>query len=212
MKRLHLLSYICALLAIMFVASCNDYETYAEKKDKEKAAINAFIASRGIQPITEEKFEKQGFTTDTARNEYVKFDNSGIYLQIVRKGAGEQLPKGESAVLMCRYTEYNILGDSLQTSNLNQTYAPFPEELTIKRTGDEYSGTFSSSYGLMNSCYGSYAPMGWLVPLRYINIGKQVTSEVEIAKVRVIVPAEQGHQYASANVTPFHYEITYQRK
>ena len=212
MKQTKILTVICMGMALMFLASCNDYETYAEKKDKEKAAIEAFIAKRGISVINEDRFASQGFTTDTVRNEYVKFENSGIYLQIVRKGAGQPLPKDESAIIMCRFKEFNILTDSAQASNVNQQYAPFPEEMTVTRKGDEFTGTFSNPYGVMYNAYGTYVPPGWLVPLRYINIDKQTTSEVEVSKVRVIVPAEQGHQMASANVYSCHYEIKYQRK
>jgi hypothetical protein len=61
--------------------------------------------------------------------------------------------------------------------------------------------------------YGSaQVPPGWLVPLTYINVGYPEKDGDEIAKVRLIVPHSQGHTMASSNVTPYFYEITYQRE
>ena len=71
-------------------------------------------------------------------------------------------------------------------------------------------GTFTASFntsvngGAMYQYYGSKAvPAGWLVPLTYINIGRQINADEEIAKVRLIVPAfHRGHSDASSNVYP----------
>lgn len=83
------------LTAIMFVSSCNDYETYAEQTEKERNAIREFIADRNINVITEATFKEQGNTTDVSKNEFVLFDNTGVYMQIVRKGCGSPIAAGE---------------------------------------------------------------------------------------------------------------------
>ena len=54
-------------------------------------------------------------------------------------------------------------------------------------------------------------PAGWLVPLTYVNIGRPVEDDDEIAKVRLIVPHSQGTVDASSSVFPCYYEITYER-
>ena len=54
-------------------------------------------------------------------------------------------------------------------------------------------------------------PAGWLVPLTYINLGRPINEGDEIAKVRLIVPHTQGQAYASQNVYPCLYDITYER-
>ena len=55
-------------------------------------------------------------------------------------------------------------------------------------------------------------PAGWLVPFTYINIGRQVSTEQPIAKVRLIVPHSQGQKDASSRVYPCFYEISYQEE
>jgi len=49
------------------------------------------------------------------------------------------------------------------------------------------------------------------VPLTYINLGRPINEGDEIAKVRLIVPHTQGQAYASQNVYPCLYDITYER-
>ncbi|MBR4601936.1 MAG: DUF4827 family protein, partial [Prevotella sp.] len=44
-----------------------------------------------------------------------------------------------------------------------------------------------------------------------IKIGRPENSEDEIAKVNLIVPHTQGQSYASSEVIPFFYTITYER-
>ena len=82
--------------------------------------------------------------------------------------------------------------------------------MNVSRSGSTYSATFLA--GLMADVYGSTVPEGWLVPLQYINIGREMGPDDEIAKVKLIVPHSQGTtNNAKANVIPYYYIITYQR-
>ena len=99
------------------LSSCNDYETYGDKKEKERNAIAKFIADSSIVVISEDQFKQQGMTTDVKRNEFVKFDKNGVYMQIVRSGCGTGLGAKESTTLVCRYREFNILNDTIQSWN-----------------------------------------------------------------------------------------------
>ena len=89
-----------------------------------------------------------------------------------------------------------------------------PDIMDVTNTYGTFTASFNTSVnggGAMYQYYGSKAvPAGWLVPLTYINIGRQVSEDEEIAKVRLIVPHSQGHSDASSNVYPCFYEITYQ--
>ena len=204
--------FVLAFAALFTMISCEDYETYAEKKDREKSAINDFISAHKINVIDESTFYRNDSMTDASKNEYVLFDNTGVYMQIVRKGTGKKLGHKQSADLLCRFTEINLFTDSVSLSNQNQSYAYDPEEMTVYNSYGVFTASFTNPYGLMYSYYGQSVPAGWLVPLTFIKIGKQISSETEIAKVKLIVPAEQGHQMASANVNPYHYEITFEER
>ncbi len=121
--------YIGALLALLACASClcscNNDDTYADQKKRERKVINAFlnrdvaiIDEEGdticrvgkINPITEAQFYAQDSTTNVEKNEYVLFSGSGIYMQIVREGVGEKLKSGDNKRILCRFIEYNIMG------------------------------------------------------------------------------------------------------
>ena len=126
--------YMCLALVLTgwMWQSCDDGETYAEQRERERDAIAAFLgrdvvirSSDGeelirvgkINTISEGTFYAQDSTTNLERNEYVVFENTGVYMQIVRKGAGDKLRSGQQKRIICRYTEFNILRDSVQTTN-----------------------------------------------------------------------------------------------
>ena len=162
-------------------ASCKDTETYADKKKKERAAINQYIANHKVNVISEQQFLSQDTTTDTTKNQFVLFNSSGVYMQIVRPGSGEVLGRNASANVLLRYTEM-ISGSP---------YAQFES-------------------GVMKSVYGTATvPAGLLAPLSYIKLGKLTAQG--IAKVRLIVPSAQGTAVASGAVYPCFYELTYQK-
>ena len=135
-----LYTLLTIMLGITLFTSCNNEETYAEQKERERGYINNFINGncninrRAIRVISESDFKAQGETTDTAKNEYVLFNSTGVYMQIVEKGTGElfkKLDNGESADVLCRYTEYNINGDSLQSTNDNSFSTSTITELKV---------------------------------------------------------------------------------
>jgi len=203
---------LVAIIAAFFVQSCSKYETYAEKKEKERNAINRFIINNNIRVKSESEFLKDT-TTSVTDNEYVLFSSTGIYMQIVRRGCGERLKKNETATVLCRFKEFNILGDSLQLSNLGGVYQYIPEEMSVTMgSGVVKSAVFTANRSLMYSKYNTTAvPNGWLMPFRFINVGRQSKPDDEIAKVKLIVPASQGQSNASTNVYPCHYEITFEK-
>lgn len=226
--------YLCGLcLLCVLCVACKDDESYADQKKKERKAIEAFLArdpliligpegdtllhTAKINPISQEQFEAQDSMTDVSKNEYVLFKQTGIYMQIVRKGPGEKLKHGESKRVICRYYEYSILGDSLFSTDRTSYWVSNPEILDVSNNSGTISASFNTSVnggGAMSIIYGSTSnstavPTGWIVPMSYINIGRQ-TGEDGIALVRVLVPHSQGTATATNNVAPFFYEISYQ--
>lgn len=191
---------LLALFAVL-LCSCEDYETYAEQKEKEKAHIEDYIKRNGIHVIDMETFEDNGYMTDTAKNEFVLFEDKGVYMQIVRKGEGEMMKDGDRVVFMPRYLEYNIASGDTISGNL---YASTLDKFTCERKGDTFSASFTQGY--MYGIYGSVVPSGWLLPLSYVNLGRP---NDKAAKVRLIVPHSEGTSVAAQYVYPTYYEITY---
>ena len=210
------------VLGLVSLASCNDYETYADMKEKEQNAISKFITKEGIQVIDEATFKSQGETTDTAANQYVRMSRTGVYMQIVRKGCGSQLGTKESASILCRFMEKNLLTDSVLIRNDQKTSiynsstglsidaSQYVDKMYVTRNGTTITAMFES--GMMQSYHSSTSvPGGWLVPLNYINVGRPEKAGDETAMVRLIVPHSQGTADASSSVYPCYYEITYER-
>lgn len=227
------LIYIIGVLALAFtsftVMSCDDDETYADKKDKEKRSINKFIEDNiicgPITVISEKQFIAQDSMTDTARNEFVLFEDDGIYMQIIRRGEGKsmaQMAKEQSTdstiskVLLCRFMEYdiqngyiacdNIFDDIGLTSELSTGNNSSTDKMLCKYTHQGRSYTASFTEGSMFRKYGSVVPKGWLKPLDYILLTRMAGKE---AKVRLIVPHSSGTSDASGYVLPMYYEINY---
>lgn len=212
-----------------FLTSCDDVESYAELKEKERKIIESFLSRDvaimesisdtlihvgKINVISENKFYQQDSLTDISKNEYVLFKNTGVYMQIVSKGAGEKLQPGETKQLICRYTEFNMRGDSVQTTNVSAYWEAMPDMIEVTNTSGTISGSFVVNDDVTGAMYTAYAdksvPAGWLVPLSFVRIGRQISAEQGIAKVRLIVPHSQGQKDASANVYPCFYEISFQ--
>ena len=208
------LLFLCLLLlsATVFTA-CRDDETYADQVKRERSAISAYLADSSVNVISEETFRNQNYTTDVSKNQFVLFESSGLYMQIVRKGTGKPIASGESARILCRYTERNLLTDSIQVSNIiSPYYYRYVEVMNVSNNSGTFSGSFEQATSLMYLFYGSTAiPSGWLAVLPYLNFYRYVNAESEIAKVRLIVPHDIGQSYASSGVYPCLYDITFER-
>lgn len=224
-KTLCLLTLMLVGLASL-LQSCNDDETYADKRKRENKQINAFLSSGckveaddapgdyllevpgNIKVISEDQFNRNDSTTDVSANEYVYFSRTGVYMQIISKGTGKKIEHNQSLNILTRYTEFNIAGDSIQTSNTGLSGSLQPDVMAVSNSYGSFSGTFTA--GTMKSSYNSAAvPAAWLIPLTYINLPEN--DEHGLAHVRLIVPASQGQANASANVYPCFYDITYQK-
>lgn len=206
MKRIFLAVWILACVCLL--GACNDYETYGEKKEKERDAIAEFIKDSAINVISQTVFEAQGNTTDLDKNQFVYLDKSGVYMQIVRKGCGSPIEDGKSVNVLCRFFELNIEENTVLYNSYNYVY--IVDCLNVVRAGSTYTASFTS--GRMYENYGASVPAGWLVTFNYLNIGRPVNDNDEIAKVRLIVPHSQGHSTASSNVYPYYYELTFERE
>ena len=204
------------------MTGCEKYETYSDMKEKERDAINSFISQQGIQVIDEATFKAQGETTNTTSNQYVRFERNGVYMQIMRKGCGTKLEDKKNEVLDCRFREQNIMTGQVVIRNDIHAFislsglgtvdvSNYIDRMNVYRNGNNITGSFVN--GMMYQFHGSASvPAGWLVPLNYISVGYPEEDNDEIAKVRLIVPHSQGTADASSSVTPYFYEITYQRK
>ena len=109
MKKFGILLMIAFGLGL-YLQSCDNGKTYAEMKEEEREAIKRFIELNDIKVIDEDQFEEQDSVTRVSENEYVFFDESGVYMQIIERGKGEMLEDGRHEMLV-RYVETQIAED-----------------------------------------------------------------------------------------------------
>ncbi len=153
MKNIKILFILMA--ASLVLASCNDTETYSDQKKKERSAINNWIAKQKIDVISESEFIANNYKTDVSKNEFVLFNTTGVYMQIIREGCGEKLKDGETATILCRFTERNLLTDSLQLSNEVLDFAATVDKMTVKNTSGTFTASFISGASVMYAVYQS---------------------------------------------------------
>lgn len=206
MKKILYLATILAIVQVTAV-SCDDEETYADQKERENKQINQFLKDNKIDVISMAEFLKDTITNnpetgpDTTLNEYVLFSDNGVYMQIVRRGEGRPIESGEQWNMNARYVERYISTNTVMSMNL---YEQEPDIFYLKRTGGNYTASFSS--GIMAQTYGNSVPNAWIMTFPYISPG--FPQGLPSAKVRLIVPHNQGTQTAASSVYPTFYEIT----
>ena len=139
--------------------SCSKYETYADQVEMERNAINNYITKHNIKVINESDFKANGNITDATKNEYVLFESSGVYMQIVRKGKGEPIALGQSMDVECRFKEVNMITDSLVLSSFQPRFAAWLDKMTVTNNSGTFTGTFIGTNGLMIEGMAQQAPV-----------------------------------------------------
>ena len=208
MKKLGILLMMVFGLGLAF-QSCNNGKTYAEMKEDEREAIQRFIEKNEIKVIDEDQFAEQDSMTNVAANEYVLFEESGVYMQVVERGKGELLDDGRHEFLV-RYVEERIeedgTADTLSLNTISNLYA-HPDEFILTKDKNSMSASFSTSGAMSEAHSSAYVPSGWLLPLNYLKVGREISAR---SKIKLIVPHSEGTSTASQQVVPCFYEITYQ--
>lgn len=215
MKKLHLVLMLAFVFGC-FLQSCNDGKTYAERKEEEADAINAFLTKNDIEVISEDEFLRD---TVTKENQYVLFEDNGVYMNIVQRGTGEKLEDG-SYEIHSRFMEIALqdrsdvgfeAGDTL-LANMHWNDYPSaqtdPETFRLEISGDSYSGMFMDRSKMASVYESSAVPSGWLIPIPYLKIAR-TTESAKVSRVKLIVPHSEGTGTAMAAVYPCFYEITY---
>ena len=201
--------FLVFVLGIIGFQSCDDSKTYAELKEEEREAIKRFIEVEGIKVIDEDTYTEQDSVTNLANNEFVFFDESGVYMQIIERGKGEKLQEGRHEIL-ARYLETKINDEGKRDTlsyNTDSYWYPHPDIFVLTKSKSGYSAAFDGNAAMVEVHSSSSVPGGWLIPFNHLRVGREISAR---SKIRLIVPHSQGTSSASQAVAPCYYEITYQ--
>ena len=84
---------------------------------------------------------------------------------------------------------------------------PYQDEFILTKAKNSMSASFSTSGAMSETHSSAYVPSGWLLPLNYLKVGREISGR---SKIKLILPHSQGTATASGQVFPCYYEITYQ--
>ena len=219
MKKLYY-SILLGLVAFFSLQSCDNQKTYGELVDEENAAIKTFIAKNDIKVISLQQFVDQD-SINTDSTEYVYFEDTGVYMNVLHRGDGKEVLKEGSHVILSRFMEVSIadvpnMGLHAGDTILRNMYANGfpglylkPEEYEVTLKDNTYVGKFQGTSLMFNTYENMTAvPAGWLLPLRYVKPIRTSESE-KWARVKLIVPHSEGTTMAMRFVYPCFYELTY---
>lgn len=203
MKKLSILFFSLVAFAL-FMQSCDDYKSYAEQLKEERNLIKRFISQHEIETISLDQFEAQDSLT--IGNQYVEFNNDGVYLQVVHEAEGPDARFAETNdVILVRCLEVYLATNDTVVNSLNVSSAM--DEFRYTKSSTQILGQFIGG-GMMQYAYGTSVPAGWLIPLNYIKLS--TTNGADRTKVKLIVSAKSGQADAIQNIYPCYYELTYQ--
>ena len=201
--------FLVFVLGIIGFQSCDDSKTYAELKEEEREAIKRFIEVENIKVIDEDTYTEQDSVTNVSENEFVFFDESGVYMQIIERGKGEKMQEGRHEIL-ARYLETKITAEGEKDTlsyNTDSYWYPHPDVFFVTKSANYYSASFDGNAAMVEVHGSSSVPAGWLIPFNHLRVGREISAR---SKIRLIVPHSQGSSSASSAVAPCYYEITYQ--
>ena len=141
-------------LAALLWSACSNDETYADQRKRENGAIRQYLNDSSVTVISERQFFDQDTMTDVSKNEFVLLESSGIYLQIVEKGCGEKIKDGETATVLCRFTERNLLTDSIIATNNILYFSALVDKMSVTNTSGTFTASFDPTSSVMYQVYG----------------------------------------------------------
>ena len=187
MRRFSFYSMLLGLLALMSLAACNDDQSYADRLNEERNAVNAFLANhRVVMSVPEDSVFEVGENAP-----YYRIDVDGnVYMQVLDAGdrKNDKVKSGEP--IYFRYSRYN----------LSTWYADGTWNITSgnENTMDASSCSFNyADFSLPSSSQWGY---GLQYPLMFLGVE---------CEVNLVIKSQYGFTNEISYVTPFFFHVRY---
>ena len=175
------------LAALMSLAACNNDQSYADRLNLERNAVNAYLANhRVVMSIPEDSIFEVGEDAP-----YYRVDVDGnVYMQVLKAGdrKNDKAKKGEP--IYFRYTRYDLAiwyADGIWSATSGN-----------ENTMDAPSCSFNySDFTLPSSSQWGY---GLQYPLMFLGVE---------CEVNLIIKSQYGFTSEISYVTPFFYHVRY---
>ncbi len=187
MKRLFNNTVLLGLLSILLLSACNNDQTYADRLNEERNAVNAFLANhRVVMSVPEDSIFEVGEDAP-----YYRLDADGnVYMQVLNAGdrKNDKVKTGET--IYFRYSRY-----SLSTWYADGTWIIYSGN---ENTMDAASCSFNyADYTLPSSSQWGY---GLQYPLLFLGVE---------CEVNLVIKSQYGFTNEISYVMPFFYHVRY---
>lgn len=190
MKKLHALGAVVLAVAALFASSCNDGKSYAQLLNEEDKYTNNYLADQYVELSIPEDTVFQTVEELGTKAPFYRLDEDGmLYMQVIKAGTkGNRVADDEQ--IYFRYVRYPLALYS------NGTLA----------SGEGNMITLSPAWFRFNNfqLQTSYQwGQGVQMPLHYLPVD---------CEVNIVIKSQMGLSDETANVQPYLWHITYQRR
>lgn len=186
-RKVSIYVHCMGLLAIALLSACNNDQSYADRLNEERSAVNAYLANHlVVMDVPKDSVFEVGENAPFYR---VDVDGN-VYMQVLDAGdrVGDRARKGEP--IYFRYARYN-----LATWYADGTWNVYSGN---ENTMDAVSCSFNySDYSLPSSSQWGY---GLQYPLIFLGVE---------CEVNLIIKSQYGFTNEISYVTPFFYHVRY---
>ena len=178
---------LLGLMAVLMLAACNNDQSYADRLNDERNAVNAFLADhRVVMSIPEDSVFEVGENAP-----YYRIDADGnVYMQVLNAGDRQHDRARTGEPIYFRYSRYSLLN----------WYADGTWTITSgnENTMDAVSCSFNyGDYSLPSSSQWGY---GLQYPLLFLGVE---------CEVNLVIKSQYGFTGEISYVTPFFYHVRY---
>ena len=178
---------LLAITVMMMLAACNNDESYADRLNDERNAVNAYLANhRIVMSVPEDTVFEVGENAP-----FYRIDTDGnVYMQVLKAGDRINDRAKKSEPIYFRYSRYN-----LATWYADGVWKPTDGN---ENTMDAASCSFNfSDYTLPSSSQWGY---GLQYPLLFLGVE---------CEVNLVIKSQYGLTNEISYVTPFFYHVRY---
>lgn len=187
MRRFFGYNMLVGLFALMLLAACNNDQSYADRLNDERNAVNAYLANhRVVMSIPEDTVFEVGEDAP-----FYRIDVDGnVYMQVLNAGDRKNDKAKTSEPIYFRYSRYNLAtwyADGIWTMTSGN-----------ENTMDAASCSFNyADYTLPSSSQWGY---GLQYPLMFLGVE---------CEVNLVVKSQYGFTSEISYVTPFFFHVRY---
>ena len=187
MRRFFSYNMLAGLFALMMLAACDNDQSYADRLNEERNAVNAYLANhRVVMSVPEDSVFEVGENAP-----FYRIDADGnVYMQVLKAGDRKNDKAKVGEPIYFRYSRYN-----LATWYADGTWSPTSGNESAM---DAASCSFNyADYSLPSSSQWGY---GLQYPLMFLGVE---------CEVNLVVKSQYGFTSEISYVTPFFFHVRY---